>query len=134
MRIEEIITEGSASIPANGWPLFGVLPPKTRRKDNKATQIGGPRNGSATSLTKHLIRSSAADLSKALWRVRAERRVAVTGTPIQNSPVDIFSLLRLVGHPLGFDWPASQKDYVKPIVDRNGTDEEEFCCLHELVC
>lgn len=59
-----------------------------------------------------------------LWRVRAERRVAMTGAPIKGNPGDIFSLLRLVGYPLGFDWPAFHKDYVKPILDRNETDEE----------
>ena len=34
---------------------------------------------------------------------RAERVILLTGTPITNRPLDLFALLRAVGHPLGDD-------------------------------
>ncbi|MFP5503040.1 MAG: helicase-related protein, partial [Candidatus Sericytochromatia bacterium] len=37
---------------------------------------------------------------------RADRVLCLTGTPITNRPLDLFPLLRAVGHPLGDDLPV----------------------------
>lgn len=73
-------------------PMAGLsLVFSRQRLDGKITKLhrsAAPKNSSATSRTKHLESSRATDLSKVFWSVGAERRVAVTGTAIQNSPGD----------------------------------------------
>ncbi len=47
------------------------------------------------------MRNPSAKVSKAIARVPATRKVALSGTPIQNTPEDVFALLRFIDHPAG---------------------------------
>lgn len=131
--LQEISTTGSANVPANGWPLFGVPPPKTRSRDGKATDIGGPTSWQCFVFDEvHMIRNRNGHISKALPRIRAERRLAISGTIIQNTPEDVFSVLRLIQDPAGSDWPHFKAKVVTPIHERPKTEEEDFKGLHDI--
>jgi len=47
------------------------------------------------------MRNPSSKVSKAITRVPATKKVAISGTPIQNTPEDVFSPLRFIGHPAG---------------------------------
>ena len=44
----------------------------------------------------HVIRNPKAGVSQAVCRLRASRRWVVTGTPVQNKELDMYSLLRFL--------------------------------------
>jgi SNF2 family DNA or RNA helicase len=45
----------------------------------------------------HTVRNPNAAISLAVSRIRARKRWAVTGTPVQNNQSDFYSLLRFIG-------------------------------------
>ncbi|KAK1278761.1 hypothetical protein QJS04_geneDACA003609 [Acorus gramineus] len=61
----------------------------------------------------HLIKNFAAQQTKAVIALKSERRWAVTGTPIQNSSFDLFSIMAF----LRFE-PFSIKSYWQSLVQR----------------
>ncbi|XP_042457247.1 putative SWI/SNF-related matrix-associated actin-dependent regulator of chromatin subfamily A member 3-like 1 [Zingiber officinale] len=61
----------------------------------------------------HLIKNSAAKQTKAVIALKSERRWAVTGTPIQNSSFDLFSLMAF----LKFQ-PFAIKSYWQNLIER----------------
>jgi len=47
------------------------------------------------------MRNPSTKVSKAITRAPATKKVAISGTPIQNTPEDVFAPLRFIGHPAG---------------------------------
>jgi len=100
---DAVSTGSSVKVPKNGWPLIGVPRPRIGT-NGKIRDVGRPQRWLCIILDEaHTIRNREASISKARPRIQAEHRVAVNGTPIQNSPEDIFSLLRFIGGGLGAD-------------------------------
>ncbi|CAA6657035.1 unnamed protein product [Spirodela intermedia] len=74
----------------------------------------------------HLIKNFAAQQTKAVIALKAERRWAVTGTPIQNNSFDLFSLMAF----LRFQ-PFSVRSYWQRLVQRP-LDQGSKCGLSRL--
>ena len=64
----------------------------------------------------HLIKNPLLKLSENLYQLNATHKLILTGTPIQNSIVELYSLFTfLMPNYLG-DYKKFQAEYVKPIL------------------
>ncbi len=63
---------------------------------------------------------------------RAERVILLTGTPITNRPLDLFALLRAIGHPLGDDLMTYAQRYCAAFQSEWGWDMGGASHLDEL--
>ncbi|KAF0095727.1 MAG: SNF2-like protein [Puniceicoccaceae bacterium 5H] len=44
----------------------------------------------------HTIKNPAAKVTQACWSLKADRRLALTGTPVENRPLDLWSIMRFL--------------------------------------
>jgi len=79
----------------------------------------------------HTIKGKANQVSKACFALSAERRWCVTGTPIQNSLVDMFSLLHFLRLDPWSDWAWFSALIAKPYKD--GLQQEALSLLRTVV-
>ncbi|GIW13981.1 MAG: hypothetical protein KatS3mg062_1420 [Tepidiforma sp.] len=63
---------------------------------------------------------------------QVEDRYLLTGTPVMNRPIELFNLLRAVGHPLGDDYVDFGKRYCAGFKDTYGWDFSGASNLEEL--
>lgn len=66
----------------------------------------------------HVIKNPLSEVARAAWQLQAPRRWVITGTPIQNSLNDLFSLVKFLGHE---PWDQ-QRWWKKAIGDTNNTN------------
>ncbi len=82
----------------------------------------------------HYIKNPDAARSKAALAIldHVEDRYLLTGTPVMNRPIELFNLLRAVGHPLGDDYVEFGKRYCAGVKDQYGWDFSGASNLDEL--
>lgn len=82
----------------------------------------------------HYIKNPEAARSKAALAIldHVEDRYLLTGTPVMNRPIELFNLLRAVGHPLGDDYVEFGKRYCNGFKDEYGWDFTGASNLDEL--
>ncbi len=61
---------------------------------------------------------------KAVKQIRAQHKLALTGTPIENSLTDLWAQLNIVNEGLLGSLPSFQRAYINPIVKQNKLKEE----------
>jgi len=81
----------------------------------------------------HLIKNPQTATAKASYELTAEARWCVTGTPLQNSLDDIYSLLKFIQHEPWSDiglWKRINHDHEKPTLstslEKGGVQEGSF--------
>jgi len=67
----------------------------------------------------HLIKNPKTAVAKASFTLNAEARWCVTGTPLQNSLVDIYSLLRFIRHEPWSDYSIWKRICPAPDMNKN---------------
>lgn len=70
----------------------------------------------------HLLKNAKTVISSAFNQIRTQRRILLTGTPIQNRLEEFYHMVKCVQPKLFGDFDSFQRDFVKPI--RDGTDED----------
>ena len=61
---------------------------------------------------------------KAVKQIKAQHKVALTGTPIENSLTDLWAQFNIVNEGLLGSLPSFQRAYINPIVKQNKSKEE----------
>jgi SNF2 family DNA or RNA helicase len=61
---------------------------------------------------------------KAVKQIRAQHKLALTGTPIENSLTDLWAQLNIVNEGLLGTLPSFQRAYINPITKQNKSKEE----------
>jgi SNF2 family DNA or RNA helicase len=61
---------------------------------------------------------------KAVKQIKAKHKLALTGTPIENSLTDLWAQLNIVNEGLLGSLPSFQRAYINPIVKQNKNKEE----------
>ncbi len=77
------------------------------------------------------IKNPTAAITKALAAIPAQRRIALTGTPVENRLLDLWSIFNIVNPGFLGNVTEFRKEYERPIM-RNG-DKEATVRLRELV-
>ncbi len=81
-----------------------------------------------------LIKNPESLRARAAFRIRARRRVAATGTPVENHYGDLWSIFRFLGPGLLGDWPSFRRRFVQPIESgASGNAAEPGITLRRLV-
>ncbi len=68
------------------------------------------------------VKNAATKTARALRALRAEARVALSGTPIENHTGELWSMFRLLAPGLLGSWDAFRERFARPI-ERDGDDE-----------
>jgi SWI/SNF-related matrix-associated actin-dependent regulator of chromatin subfamily A3 len=81
----------------------------------------------------HIIQNPQSQLSQACYALRATRRWAITGTPIQNKLADFASIVKFLQVYPYSDDKIFHEEIVKPWQNRDGADAQGFLRLKTLV-
>lgn len=89
-----IVGGDSAQVPKNGFCLVGVAPPKTLTRAGYTKQLEPVTSWQMIILDEaHSIRSQKGTIVKNLLVLKADRKLALSGTVISNTPEDVFNIL-----------------------------------------
>ena len=133
-----IATGGSAEVPENGFGLVGVAPSKDVSGAGRTKQLEPITPWQMIVLDEaHILRSQKGTIVKTINELQAERKLALTATPISDTPEDAFNILSFLGDEAGKDFEAFKNNVVYPIVRRPGLGqvrgfEKDFAPLHDI--
>lgn len=130
----------SAMVPKNGFGLVGVAPPKVKSKKNSVLveELEPVTSWQMILLDEaHFTRSKAGTIVKNLMVLKADRKLALTGTPISNTPEDLFNILLFLEDEASKDRKEFVEKVVQPIIARPhmgqiGGFEKDFGPLHSI--
>ena len=134
-----LIREGhSAKVPKTGFCLVGVEPPTHLSKTGNTKHLGPITSWQMIVLDEaHVIRSRKGAVVAKLNMLKADRKLALTGTPISNTPEDMFNILSFIEDESGKDFKTFRDEVAQPIVKRPnlgrpGGFEKDFAPLHAI--
>ncbi len=81
--------------------------------------------GTAVLDEAQFIKNAESLRAKAAFRISAKRRIAATGTPVENHFGDLWSLFQFLNPGLLGDWPAFNRRFVRPIERDGNTAPQE---------
>ena len=129
---------GSPKVPKTGFCLIGVEPPTHLSKAGTTNQLGPITSWQMIILDEaHEIRSRRGAVVAKLNMLKADRKLALTGTPISNTPEDMFNILSFIEDESGKDFKTFRDEVAQPIVKRPnlgrpGGFEKDFAPLHAI--
>lgn len=62
----------------------------------------------------HYLKSGKAKRTKAVGRIKADKKLWLTGTPITKFPLDLWPILKMSNHPLSHSWPYFTNQFCDP--------------------
>ncbi len=134
-----LIREGhSAKVPKTGFCLVGVEPPTNLSEAGNTKHLGPITSWQMIILDEaHVIRTHKGAVVANLNMLKADRKLALTGTPISNTPEDVFNILSFIEDDSGKDFNTFRDEVVQPIVKRPnlgkpGGFEKDFAPLHAI--
>lgn len=127
-RINEWHTDGGVLIL--GYDMFRNLSSETNRIKKKQKEIFlegliDPGADLVVCDEGHLLKNAKTSLSKAVNRIRSQRRIVLTGTPLQNNLNEYYCMVQFVKPNLLGKYNEYLNRFVNPITNGQYTDSNE---------